>query len=384
METQIAQPPTEFAPAARADGEELQRHIATASRIPGLKELYDAVADIVVILNRHRQIVYGNKALEDAFHLEGRTVIYGLRPGEALNCQHSAETHGGCGTTRFCGQCGAVRAILSGLRGKKAIEECHLLRKPGGDALDLRVVSTPLVFEKEPFVIFIVRDISHEKRLQVLERTFLHDISNTLMVLRGVADLATAGGSLEDATMIRELDLGVQIMTDEVNGHKELLAAESGDLPIHPTSMASLSVLQDVVALYQGLEIARARTIQIIPSAADVRFSTDKTQLTRIVGNMLKNALEASPSGERVLVGCERDRDRDTQVSFWVQNFQVMPPEAQLQVFNRSFSTKGNGRGIGTYSIKLLCERYLKGKVSFVSSAEQGTIFKVTLPLTLA
>jgi len=381
METQIAQPPTEFAPAARADGEELQRHIATASRIPGLKELYDAVADIVVILNRYRQIVYANKALEDAFHLEDRTEVYGLRPGEALNCQHSAEM-GGCGTTRFCGQCGAVRAILSGLRGKKAFEECHMLRNPGGDALDLRVVSTPLVFEKEPFVIFIVRDISHEKRLQVLERTFLHDISNTLMVLRGVADLATAGGSLEDATMIKELDLGVQIMTDEVNGHKELLAAESGDLPIHPTSMASLSVLQDVVALYRGLEIARARTIQIIPSAADVRFSTDKTQLTRIVGNMLKNALEASPSGECVLVGCERDRD--TQVSFWVQNFQVMPPEAQLQVFNRSFSTKGNGRGIGTYSIKLLCERYLKGKVSFVSSAEQGTIFKVTLPLTLA
>ena len=61
-----------------------------------------------------------------------------------------------------------------------------------------------------------------------------------------------------------------------------------------------------------------------------------------------------------------------------------MPPEVQLQVFNRSFSTKGNGRGIGTYSIKLLCERYLKGKVSFVSSAEQGTIFKVTLPLALA
>jgi hypothetical protein len=382
METQITQPPTEFAPAARADGEELERHIAIASRIPQLNELYDAVADIVVILNRHRQIIYANKALEDALHLEDRTAIYGLRPGEAFNCQHCAETHGGCGTTRFCGQCGAVRAILSGVRGKKAVEECHMLRSPGGDALDLRVVSTPLVLENESFVICIVTDISHEKRLEVLERTFLHDISNTLMVLRGVADLATVSGSLEDATLIKELDLSVQIMTDEVNGHKELLAAESGDLPIHPTSMSSLSILQDVVALYRSLQIARARTIQIVPSSADVRFSTDKTQLTRIVGNMLKNALEASPSGERVLVGC--DRDRDTQVSFWVQNFQVMPPEVQLQIFNRSFSTKGNGRGIGTYSIKLLCERYLKGEVSFVSSAEQGTIFKVTLPLALA
>jgi len=224
METQIAQPPTEFAPAARADGEELQRQIATASRIPRLNELYDAVADIVVILNRHRQIIYANKALEDALHLEDRTVIYGLRPGEALNCQRCAGTPGGCGTTRFCRECGAVRAILSGLRGKKACEECHMLRNPGGDALDLRVVSTPFAFEDESFVISIVTDISHEKRAQVLERTFLHDISNTLTVLRGVADLATVSGSLEDATLIKELDLSVRIMTDEVNGHKELLA----------------------------------------------------------------------------------------------------------------------------------------------------------------
>ncbi len=347
-----------------------------------MKELYDAVADIVVILNRHRQIVYANQALEDALHLEDRKAVYGLRPGEALNCQHCAETPGGCGTTRFCHECGAVGAIQTGLRGKKAIEECRMLRKPGGDALDLRVVSTPVVFENQPFVIFIVTDISHEKRLRVLERTFLHDILNTLTVLRGVADLATMSGSLKDGALIKELDLGVQVMIDQVKGHKELLAAESGDLPIHPASMSSLSVLLEVVALYRGLEIARPRTIEIAPSSADVQFSTDRTQLMRILGNMVKNALEASDPGECVVVGCDRERDR--RVSFWVQNSQVMPAEVQLQVFNRSFSTKGNGRGIGTYSTKLLCERYLKGKVSFVSSPGQGTIFKAALPLALA
>jgi len=382
MKTLIPQPPTEFAPGARADAEELQHQIATVSRIPRLGELYDAVADIVVILNQYRQIVYANKALEEAFHIEDRTAIYGLRPGEALNCQHSAETPAGCGTTRFCSQCGAVRAILSALRGRKTLEECHLLPNSGGDALDLRVVSTPLEFENQSFVIFIVTDISSEKRLRVLERTFLHDISNTLTALHGVAGLAAESGSLEDAELIQELHVGVQKMTDEVDRHKELLAAESGDLPIHPSAAQSLSVIQELVALYRSLEIARTRIIQIDPASADVTFRTDKTQLARVLGNMLKNALEASPSGERVLVGCEHDRE--TQVSFWIQNFQVMLPEVQLQVFNRSFSTKGDGRGIGTYSIKLLGERYLKGKVSFASSAEQGTIFKVTLPLTLA
>jgi signal transduction histidine kinase len=382
VETQTIQPPTtEFAPAARADNKELQRQIAIFSRIPRLNELYDAVADIVLILNRHRQIVYANKALEDALHLEDRATVYGLRPGEALNCQHSTETHGGCGTTRFCGHCGAARAILLGLRGKKSTEECHLLRNPKGEALDLRIVSTPFQFEDESFVVVIVTDISHEKRLQVLERTFLHDVSNTLTILRGVADLATMSGGLEDAVLIKELDLGVQRMTDEINGHKELVAAESGDLPVHPIPLSSLAVLQETAALYQGLENARTKLIQIDPAASDVSFSTDKTQLTRILGNMLKNALEASPAAGRVVIGCEHDDD--THVSFWVQNLQVMSAEVQLQVFNRSFSTKGKGRGIGTYSIKLLSECYLKGKATFASSPEYGTIFRVTLPLAL-
>ena len=38
-----------------------------------------------------------------------------------------------------------------------------------------------------------------------------------------------------------------------------------------------------------------------------------------------------------------------------------MPDEVKAQIFERSFSTKGRGRGIGTYSIKLLTERYLEG-----------------------
>jgi sensor histidine kinase regulating citrate/malate metabolism len=54
--------------------------------------------------------------------------------------------------------------------------------------------------------------------------------------------------------------------------------------------------------------------------------------------------------------------------------------EVQLQLFKRSFSTKGAGRGIGTYSMKLLGEKYLKGKVWFQSSPEKGTTFFIAIP----
>jgi sensor histidine kinase regulating citrate/malate metabolism len=60
-----------------------------------------------------------------------------------------------------------------------------------------------------------------------------------------------------------------------------------------------------------------------------------------------------------------------------------MPRDVQLQVFQRSFSTKGPGRGIGTYSIRLLVSRYLHGTVDFESSKEQGTTFRVHLPFEI-
>jgi sensor histidine kinase regulating citrate/malate metabolism len=51
------------------------------------------------------------------------------------------------------------------------------------------------------------------------------------------------------------------------------------------------------------------------------------------------------------------------------------------QIFHRSFSTKGQGRLLGTYSTKILVEEHLKGKVEFESTSKIGTIFKIKLPL---
>ena len=71
------------------------------------------------------------------------------------------------------------------------------------------------------------------------------------------------------------------------------------------------------------------------------------------------------------------------QIQFWCNNHGVIPRETQLQIFHRSFSTKGEGRGIGLYSVKLMTERYLKGSVKFTSDDSSGTTFTVTYPLDI-
>ena len=82
--------------------------------------------------------------------------------------------------------------------------------------------------------------------------------------------------------------------------------------------------------------------------------------------------------GDRVTLDCRR---RGDSVEFRVHNPAYIPHDEQIQIFRRTFSTKGRDRGLGTYSIRLLSE-YLEGDVSYTSSKEAGTTFVATYPVS--
>jgi signal transduction histidine kinase len=139
-------------------------------------------------------------------------------------------------------------------------------------------------------------------------------------------------------------------------------------------------MLADLQIFYSGHQLASGKQIVIDHTSDDVRIQSDQTLLWRVLGNMVKNALEASSAGDMVTLHCQHAGDT---VIFGVHNPAFMARNVQLQVFKRSFTTKGDGRGLGTYSIKLLTEQYLGGEVSFHSTREGGTTFMARFPLVL-
>lgn len=372
---------TDYAPAERTPEALINVQAEVLEALPLLVQLLDAVPDIVFILNEQRQIVFANQAAVEVFNISNRRDIYGLRPGEVLNCVHSGKNAAGCGTSSFCKTCGAVNAIVEGLRGKKKIEECRISQKPSGKAFDLSVAATPFTCGNDSFVIFVATDISHEKRRDVLERTFFHDILNTLSGVVGYAELLSTSPQDNQKSLLERLIKFAYRLQEEINSQKGLVAAEKGDVSLCLESIRSREFLHEMISFYQGDLSSSAIPIDLDEAAVNVGFISDKTLLSRVFGNMLKNAIEASQPGDTVLAGC-RSKD-DTGICFWVQNAQFIPPDVQTQIYNRSFSTKGTGRGIGTYSMKLFTEKYLKGEVSFSTSREKGTVFSVSLPLIL-
>lgn len=371
--------PTQFAPAERSTPEELDQQAHWLDALP--LDLLNAVPNFCMVLNDNRQIVFGNTALLQALKIADAEPIKGLRPGEVLNCVHSDKV-AGCGTTEFCRTCGAARAILSSLGGKRAIEECRIVQA-NGDALDLRVSGTPYALNGQRFSVFVLEDISHEKRRRVLERLFFHDLLNLSGVLMGYSELLLGepDNSPRAEKMKTMLYQATQRLIDEVKNQRELSAAESGDLETRPIAIDSKQLLASSQMFYQVHEVAQGRMIVIDPDCEAVIFMMDRPLIERVLGNLIKNALEATEPGGVVMLGCYTSAD---EIAFTVHNDGMIPRDVQLQLFQRSFSTKGQGRGIGSYCVKLFTERYLGGQVSFTSTKAEGTTFTVVYPLELA
>ena len=377
--TKTTKLPTKFAPAERASAGEIRSQAQYFLDAPLLNRLFDAIPDIVLILNQQRQIVFANGAVLTSLGLDSQDSVLGLRPGEALGCVHAFETEGGCGTTEFCQTCGAVHAILSSLKGHEDIKECRITQQ-SGEALDLRVWTTPLDVEGEQFSVFAIKDISHEKRRRALERIFFHDILNAASGVRGFAELLTIVSSEELELVKTSLYNLSERLIEEINAQRDLSAAENNELTVHSGPINSIELLQELVTNYQHFVAANNCLLKIDSTSTSVQFTSDRTLLRRVLGNMIKNAFEACQPGETVTLACFSD---DKRVEFTVRNPSYIPRRIQLQIFQRSFSTKGQGRGLGTYSIKLLSQRYLKGEVTFSSSPKHGTEFKVRYPLLL-
>ena len=242
------------------------------------------------------------------------------------------------------------------------------------------MTARPLEQDGHHYVLFAVIDISHEKRRSVLERIFFHDILNTAGGMLGVAELLRTGTAAEVADFKDTVSLLANSLVDEIRAQQMLLAAERGELKLQPERIQSLTLLFEIRNTYINHDVCIGRMVEVDPNSDLVVFVSDARLVRRVLGNMVKNALEGCRPGETVTLSCRSIPD---SVEFSVHNPGVMPRKVQLQVFQRSFTSKGDGRGLGTYSMKLLTEQYLQGSVSFESTPEYGTVFRAHYPLRL-
>jgi nitrogen-specific signal transduction histidine kinase len=371
---------THFAPAIRTTTQQILKEYELVGSQKFFNEIFGAMTGIGAVIDKNRQIVYANDDFLSFLGINTLDPILGKRPGEVVSCIHATEEPSGCGTSVSCTYCGAVNAILESQRtGMKSMKETRISTEVDGKlkSWDLNIMSTPVSLAGNLFYVLILQDISDEKRRSALERIFFHDLLNSAGGLNGLLNILKDGTNPEETSELINLsEEASRDIIEEILLHRQIRAAENGELNVKIELTNSEEVINSAIGKIGFHEAGKDKKIIKAVNSVNIDFETDKILLQRVIINLLKNALEATPIAGIVTTAIENN---DGKIRVWVKNDQVIPEDVQMQLFQRSFSTKGNGRGIGTYSIKLLTENYLKGKVSFISNETDGTVFSIEL-----
>ncbi len=371
---------TKFLPAARAPREEILRQHQLLASDPMIKTLLDSSVSLMMILNPQRQAVLINKAFRAKLDLPDTADAVGSRLGEYFGCIRASAAPAGCGTTEACRSCGAARATAGALAGRATGADCRIQTIVCGQDLDLSVMATPFTYKEEAFVMLAATDDQDRQRRRQLEQVFFHDVLNTAGGVQGLLQVMN-DPDRPDSVVEKYLPVAERAsvtLVDELISQRDLSSAENGDLSVSRVEIVTGAFLRDIAERFSAHPLALGKHIAVSPDAAELLLRTDRTLLSRVIVNLIKNALEAEPKGSTVTVSCRRDVDHAV---FTVHNPASMSSAVRDQVFQRSFSTKGAGRGLGTYSVRLLTENYLDGRVKFTSDPENGTLFYAAYPL---
>lgn len=217
------------------------------------------------------------------------------------------------------------------------------------------------------------RRLSHERRLASLGRVaagVAHEIRNPLAGVKLRLD-AMARRRLDERSsrdVVRSLAEVARL--DAVVGSL-LLVARKDPAPLEDVDLSSL-VDERIAALEP---VATARSVKV-ERRGDVRARIDPGGIARVVDNLVRNAVEASPEGANVVVDLEvtapdvvvRVTDRGPGV----------PSDREAELFEPFFTSKPDGTGLGLSLSRAAVEAH--GGTLVYGRDDDQTVFTVRLP----
>ena len=105
----------------------------------------------------------------------------------------------------------------------------------------------------------------------------------------------------------------------------------------------------------------------------------DKTQLIRVVTNLVKNATQALNTVENKKIEVTVSEKKDTIIIVISDNGKGIDDEDKDKIFEPKFTTKSSGMGLGLPMVKNIIETY-NGTITFTTELNKGSVFKIILP----
>ncbi len=232
-----------------------------------------------------------------------------------------------------------------------------------------------------------------EKTRDRVERIMRHDLKNPLNGVLGGAQLLMMDELNEEQKSIVAMinDAGRQMLSMLDNSF-DYLRMEDGTYEPQFEQLSVLDMLKMVetevseYAAQSGVSLQFMCKGSVLEKADNFTIAGDKQHLVNMLGNLVRNAIEASKNGDTVALKVEVSTNGEAGPSerkylyIDIHNSGVIPENIRNNFFERYVTFgKKNGTGLGTYLAKLVTE-FHNGKIDFTTGKREGTHLLMWLP----
>lgn len=206
-----------------------------------------------------------------------------------------------------------------------------------------------------------------------------HDIRNPLQSMIGELYLMTSEvTSLSDGAEKRNLQESILSLNQNL-AYINKIVADLQDFAKTPTiaieEVKIDKVFQDVLS---SAALPKEVVASILVDKDFPKLKLDSAALKRILANLVSNAVQAMPSGGKILVSAFYQQNK-TLITV-EDTGEGIPEEVKGKIFAPMFTTKAKGQGFGLAVVKKITEA-MGGTVTFESEKGKGTKFILTFPI---
>jgi two-component system, NtrC family, nitrogen regulation sensor histidine kinase NtrY len=205
-----------------------------------------------------------------------------------------------------------------------------------------------------------------------------HEIKNPLTPMRLTVQSFQRKFDPNDPLVSQKLDDYSKTLINQIDTMSAVASAFSNFASLPAQQNETLNVV-DIVDL--ALDIFNEDYIEFASDSPEIITKIDRTQLIRIITNLVKNAIQAIPEEQtekHVLVLVRKEQNQ--AIITVKDNGKGIPEKDFSRIFEPKFTTKTSGMGLGLGIIKNIIENY-NGTITFESKLGEGTKFMVTLPI---
>ncbi|QLG47228.1 sensor histidine kinase [Costertonia aggregata] len=219
-----------------------------------------------------------------------------------------------------------------------------------------------------------------EQAWREMAKQVAHEIKNPLTPMRLSVQSFERKFNPDDPEINEKVKEYSRTLIQQIDTMSSIASAFSSFAEMPAQQNETLNVVK-IVKL--ALDIFNEDYIHFISDEDEIIVKLDRTQLIRVVTNLVKNAIQALPDvkSPRILVSVSKEGNH-VKISV-ADNGVGIADEFKDKIFEPKFTTKTSGMGLGLGMVKNIVETY-KGSITFTSQPQKGTVFTVRFPQELS